>query len=136
MSAVKRSEMRVPAKSDGMTSRVFWRQSFSNSARSSRDRLGLVGRIGSEQVVAFGRVRDEVVQFAAGPRAQHLVAQYTSGWAVGDIPRQVQQWPRRIILDIAVFLCADGTNGVERIVIGLRGVDLRPDLSRFRCALP
>ena len=119
--------MRVPANSEGMTSFVFCRQSLQQQREVVGDRLRLVRRIRAEQVVRLAGVVEEVVQFALRTQSADERRDRHSGCAVGDIPRQVEQWPDRVVLDVAVFLCPDGPDRVEGVVIRLGGVHLGAD---------
>ena len=107
-----------------MTSLVFWRQALSSSARSLPMASALSVGSAAEQVVCSVGSATEVVEFALGAGAAGQRFDRSARRAVRDVPRQVQQRPRRVVLDVAVLLGANRAYRVERVVIGLGGVDL------------
>ena len=116
--------IRVPANSEGMTSLVFWRQSLSSSARSFAMASALSDASGPSRLCDSVGSSLQVVEFARGTWRLHEWRDGLARRAFGDVPRQVEQRPGRIVLDVAVFLGAYGADRIERIVVRLGRVDL------------
>ena len=141
--SVYRSEMRVPANSDGITSLVFVRQSCNCSARS----------LAIASALSDGSPASRLLPRSGRPPGRRVPARAAVPWTAGRRldPGRYRRYPAadpiaddRVILDVAVFLRANRPNRVERIVIGLRGIDLgahlgvgRPGIQQMRaCDIP
>src|SRR6476620_6865050 len=103
------------------------------------DGRGLVARLPAEQVVTLRGVDAEVVELAGRAESARQRFDRQARSAIRDVPGQIELRPLGVVLDVAVFLCADGTYRMERVVIRLGGVDLGASgvyaafLAQLRC---
>lgn len=75
--------------------------------------VGGVGAVVGQQVGGFGGIGAQIVELPLGPRRRDERGHGHPRRAFLDVPGQIQQRPRRVILDVAVVLGADRANRIE-----------------------